>query len=72
MVADNVKEGSIAGFDQSEGVAIGKRMADTLGLVLGDMVTLISPEGDVTPMGHDAAREGLSGRRDLRSGHVGI
>jgi lipoprotein-releasing system permease protein len=51
LVADNVKEGSIAGFDQSEGVAIGRRMADNLGLVLGDMITLISPEGDVTPMG---------------------
>ena len=51
MVADNMKEGSIAGFDQSEGVAIGRRMADNLGLVLGDMITLISPEGDVTPMG---------------------
>jgi lipoprotein-releasing system permease protein len=26
-------------------------MADNLGLALGDMVTLISPDGDVTPMG---------------------
>ncbi|HEY5818479.1 MAG TPA: lipoprotein-releasing ABC transporter permease subunit [Mesorhizobium sp.] len=51
LVADNIKEGSISGFDQSEGVAVGKRMADALGLVLGDMVTLISPEGDTTPMG---------------------
>jgi lipoprotein-releasing system permease protein len=51
VVAGNVKQGSIVGFDGSEGVAIGQRMANNLGLVIGDTITLISPEGDVTPMG---------------------
>jgi lipoprotein-releasing system permease protein len=51
VVANNVKHGSLAGFDQSEGVAIGQRMANNLGLVLGDSITLVSPDGDITPMG---------------------
>ncbi len=51
IVAKNIKEGTLDGFDQSGGVAVGKRMAENLGLVLGDTVTLISPDGDVTPMG---------------------
>ncbi len=51
IVADNIKHGSLAGFDQSEGVAIGQRMANNLGLVLGDSITLVSPDGDVTPLG---------------------
>ena len=51
IVANNIKQGSIVGFDTGEGVAIGKRMADNLGLALGDTITLISPDGDVTPLG---------------------
>jgi lipoprotein-releasing system permease protein len=51
IVADNIKQGSLAGFDSGEGVAIGSRMAQNLGLVLGDTNSLISPDGDVTPLG---------------------
>ena len=51
LVANNIKQGSLVGFDSGEGVAIGTRMAENLGLVLGDSVTLISPDGDVTPIG---------------------
>ena len=51
VVATNIREGSLVGFDASEGVAIGKRMADTMGLVLGDSITLVAPDGDITPMG---------------------
>ncbi len=51
LVAKNVRQGSIVGFDESEGVAIGTRMAENLGLVLGDSITLISPDGDVSPLG---------------------
>ena len=51
LVAGNIRAGSIVGFDTSEGVAIGKRMADNLGLALGDLITLVSPEGDVTAFG---------------------
>jgi len=51
LVANNIKQGSIAGFDAAGGVAIGRRMAENLGLVLGDTITLISPDGDVSPLG---------------------
>lgn len=51
LVKNNIRQGTIEGFDNSEGVAIGTRMAENLGLVLGDMITLVSPDGDVTPMG---------------------
>ncbi|RJG44712.1 lipoprotein-releasing ABC transporter permease subunit [Mesorhizobium sp. DCY119] len=51
LVANNIKQGSLVGFDTSEGVAIGQRMADNMGLALGDSITLISPDGDITPMG---------------------
>lgn len=51
LVANNIKQGSLVGFDTSEGVAIGSRLAENLGLVLGDTITLIAPDGDITPMG---------------------
>ncbi|WP_062116394.1 lipoprotein-releasing ABC transporter permease subunit [Aureimonas sp. AU40] len=50
-VASNIKLGTIENFDTSQGVAIGSRLADSLGLRLGDSITLVSPEGDVTPLG---------------------
>ncbi|WP_315923634.1 lipoprotein-releasing ABC transporter permease subunit [Mesorhizobium sp. SP-1A] len=51
LVANNVKQGSLKEFGGTEGVAIGTRMAENLGLGVGDSITLISPEGDVTPLG---------------------
>jgi lipoprotein-releasing system permease protein len=51
MVADNIKQGDLVGFAAGEGVAIGSRLAEQLGLSEGDSITLIAPEGDVTPMG---------------------
>jgi lipoprotein-releasing system permease protein len=51
IVSKNIKQGTLANFDKSEGVAIGNRMAENLGLGIGDSITLISPDGDVTPMG---------------------
>ncbi|MCB1416388.1 MAG: lipoprotein-releasing ABC transporter permease subunit [Phyllobacteriaceae bacterium] len=50
-VAGTIKAGSLDGFDSGEGIAIGIRMANQLGLAVGDLLTLISPEGDVTPFG---------------------
>jgi lipoprotein-releasing system permease protein len=43
--------GTLEGFDQSGGVAVGSRLAQALGLAVGDGVTLLSPDGAVTPMG---------------------
>jgi len=51
LVAGNIRQGTLDGFDTGEGVAIGRRMADNLGLVVGDTITLVSPDGDVTPFG---------------------
>ncbi|WP_316862657.1 lipoprotein-releasing ABC transporter permease subunit [uncultured Cohaesibacter sp.] len=51
LVSSNVLQGSFADFDTSEGVALGSRLARSLGVIAGDRVTLISPKGAVTPMG---------------------
>ncbi len=51
LVSTNVKQGTLKGFDQSGGVAIGTRMAENLGLSIGDSLRVISPDGDVTPFG---------------------
>ncbi|WP_371932818.1 lipoprotein-releasing ABC transporter permease subunit [Roseibium sp. MMSF_3544] len=51
LVAENIRAGSLDGFDAGEGVAIGSRMAQQLGLTVGDNITIISPRGSVTPMG---------------------
>jgi lipoprotein-releasing system permease protein len=50
-IARNVKQGTLEGFDQGQGVVIGRRLADQLTLRAGDSVTLVSPRGAVTPMG---------------------
>ena len=51
LVAGNVRFGSLVDFAAGQGVAVGSRMAQALGLALGDSITLVSPEGDVTPFG---------------------
>jgi lipoprotein-releasing system permease protein len=50
-IAGNIRHGTLDGFDAAEGAVIGVRMAQNLGLSIGDRITLISPEGDVTPFG---------------------
>jgi lipoprotein-releasing system permease protein len=50
-VAKNIKQGSLEGFDNGQGVAIGRRLADQLSLRSGDNITLVAPRGAVTPMG---------------------
>lgn len=50
-VAGNVRQGDIVGFASGQGVLVGSRLAASLGISAGDDITLISPEGDVTPMG---------------------
>ena len=51
LVSSNMRQGSITGFAAGEGGASGQRRAQNLGLALGDGLTLISPDGDVTPFG---------------------
>ena len=51
-VASTTKpEGALNSFDEGQGIAIGKRLADQLSLRAGDNVTLVAPRGAVTPMG---------------------
>jgi lipoprotein-releasing system permease protein len=50
-IANNIQAGTLDGFDQGTGVAIGQRLAEQLSLQVGDNVTLLSPKGAVTPMG---------------------
>ena len=50
-IAKNIKQGTLEGFDEGQGVAIGRRLADQLSLRAGDSITLVSPRGAVTPMG---------------------
>ena len=51
LLSDNLKSGDFEGFDNSHGVAIGIRLARSLGVIVGDSVTLVTPRGNVTPMG---------------------
>ncbi|HEU4986981.1 MAG TPA: lipoprotein-releasing ABC transporter permease subunit [Rhizobiaceae bacterium] len=57
LVSDNIRQGDLVGFMSGEGVAIGTRMADSLGLTVGDPITLIAPEGDITPFGSTPRRK---------------
>jgi lipoprotein-releasing system permease protein len=50
-IASNIKSGTLDGFDEGQGIAIGKRLADQLSLRVGDSITLVAPRGAVTPMG---------------------
>jgi lipoprotein-releasing system permease protein len=51
-VSNSKLRGTIAGFDNSNGVAIGYRMAWRHNIGLGQEITLIAPEGPDTPFGN--------------------
>jgi lipoprotein-releasing system permease protein len=50
-IAKNLKQGTLDGFDAGQGLAIGRRLADSLSVRSGDNITLVAPKGAVTPMG---------------------
>jgi lipoprotein-releasing system permease protein len=50
-IARNVTQGTLDGFDQGQGIAIGSRLAEQLSVRAGDNLTLVSPRGAVTPFG---------------------
>ena len=50
-IANNIKQGTLDGFDTSQGIAIGRRLAEQLSVRAGDNLTLVAPKGAVTPMG---------------------
>ena len=55
LITDNIKEGSLFGFGQGEfggnRILLGDRLAATLGVQVGDPVTLLSPSGESTAFG---------------------
>lgn len=51
-VSKNIIDGTLDGFDGSEKVAIGRRLAGYLGVGIGDKVKLLSPKGPATPFGN--------------------
>ncbi len=51
LVSDNVRYGTLEGFDNQTGLAIGMRLANSLRVNVGDQLTIISPRGASTPFG---------------------
>jgi lipoprotein-releasing system permease protein len=51
LVFDNIRYGSLDGFGQGSGIAIGTRLANMLRVNVGDTITLVSPRGASTPFG---------------------
>ncbi len=51
LVADNIRFGTLDGFGDHRGIAIGTRLAALLRVTVGDTITLVSPRGAQTPFG---------------------
>ncbi|MGA8321672.1 MAG: lipoprotein-releasing ABC transporter permease subunit [Xanthobacteraceae bacterium] len=51
QVSQHIKQGTLDGFDDNQGIAIGARLAEQLSVRAGDNLTLVAPRGAVTPMG---------------------
>lgn len=51
LLHDSIKAGSLKLFEEGEGIVIGARLAQKLGVWVGDKITLISPKGNVTAFG---------------------
>ena len=50
-IGDNIRFGTLDGFDKDTGIALGTRLANQLRVSVGDSVTLVSPRGAQTPFG---------------------
>ncbi|MDP6895640.1 MAG: lipoprotein-releasing ABC transporter permease subunit, partial [Rhodospirillales bacterium] len=51
IISSNIKRGSLANFKGKNNIVMGERLAEKLGVRIGDKVTLISPKGTVTAFG---------------------
>ena len=51
LLHDSAEQGGWDNWDSSRGIAIGYRLAQTLGVSLGDQVQIINPDGAMTPFG---------------------
>ena len=50
-IEGHVVQGTLDDFDASRGVAIGRRLAESLGLSIGDQVSILTAKGAQTPFG---------------------
>jgi len=50
-IAGNIRQGSLTRFGADDSVVMGSRLARSLGVRVGDKVTLVSPRGTVTAFG---------------------
>ncbi|MGO9007532.1 MAG: lipoprotein-releasing ABC transporter permease subunit [Beijerinckiaceae bacterium] len=50
-IAGNIRAGTLDGFDEQHGAAIGQRLADNLNLRVGDKIKIITANGAQTPFG---------------------
>lgn len=48
LFVDHVTSGNLADMESQQGVVLGERLAQNLGLIVGQQVVLISPEGQAT------------------------
>jgi lipoprotein-releasing system permease protein len=51
IIVEHIVAGSLADFDGDDAVLVGARLAERMGLRVGDRITLISPKGNVTAFG---------------------
>ncbi|HYS45342.1 MAG TPA: ABC transporter permease, partial [Rhizomicrobium sp.] len=51
VVAEKLRTGSLAYFDRDDVVIVGAGLADKLGVRVGGDITLIAPQGNITPFG---------------------
>jgi len=56
-IARNIRAGTLEGFDSQEGLALGRRLAQNLGVQVGDQVVLLGPDGPRTPFGSTPRRK---------------
>lgn len=50
-IADTILDGTLEGFTEGEGLAVGSRFAETFNLGIGSSITLLAPKGNVTAFG---------------------
>ena len=51
LIASNIIAGSLAEFGAADTILVGSRLANRLGLRVGDRISLVSPQGQVTVFG---------------------
>ncbi|MDA7946610.1 MAG: lipoprotein-releasing ABC transporter permease subunit [Hyphomicrobiaceae bacterium] len=50
-ISDNIRAGTLDGFDGGKGIAMGTRLANQLRVKVGDKISLLAPRGATTPFG---------------------